>query len=55
MESQTLRQNISKVNKEIKEHLGNDVLLPLITVASVRKYGDSRYGVRVEKGKIRIE
>jgi len=55
MEPQALRQNISKVNKEIKEHLGNEVLLPYYTVASVRKYGDSRYGVRVEKGKIRIE
>ena len=55
MEPQALRQNISKVNKEIKEHLGNEVLLPYYTVASVRKYGDSRYGVRVEKGKIKIE
>ena len=42
------------MKKEIKEHLCNEVLLPDYTVASVRKYGDSRYGVRMEKVKIRI-
>jgi hypothetical protein len=55
IEPQTIRQNISKINSSIKEHLNNETLLPYYQIASVRKYAGSRYGVRAEKGKIRIE
>ncbi len=51
----TIRQNISKINRTLKEQIQDETLLPYYFVSSVRKYGSSRYGVRVEKGKIRIE
>jgi len=50
-----VRQNISKINRSLKEQLPDTALLPYYTVTNIRKYGGTRYGVRVEKGKIRIE
>lgn len=50
-----MRQGISKINRAIKEQLDNETLLPYYSITTVRKYADSRYGVRVEKGKIKIE
>jgi CRISPR-associated protein (TIGR02584 family) len=50
-----LRSNISKINRTIKEQLMNDTLLPYYTITAIKQYAGSRYGVRVEKGKIRIE
>jgi hypothetical protein len=50
-----IRQNISKINRTIKEQLSNETLLPYYLITSIKKYAGSRYGVRVEKGKIRIE
>lgn len=55
MDPNVIRQNISKVNREIKEQLGDELLLPYYAVTTVKKYGDSRYGVRVEKGKIEVQ
>lgn len=55
MDVNILRQNISKINRTLKEQLQNETLLPYYCVTALKKYGSSRYGVRVEKGKIRIE
>lgn len=55
MEANILRQNISKINRTLKEQLHDETLLPYYSITSLKKYGSSRYGVRVEKGKIRIE
>ncbi len=49
-----VRQNISKINRTLKEQLQDETLLPYYSVTALKKYGSSRYGVRVEKGKIRI-
>ncbi len=50
-----IRQNISKINKAIRNNIGDSALLPYYIIAVSKKYGDTRYGIRVEKGKIRIE
>ncbi|MFN3740315.1 MAG: CRISPR-associated ring nuclease Csm6 [Thermodesulfovibrionales bacterium] len=51
----TIRQNISKINRTLKEQLQDETLLPFYHITSLKKYGSSRYGVRLEKGKIRIK
>jgi CRISPR-associated protein Csx14 len=51
----TIRQNISKINRTIKEQLKDETLHPYYTITTIKKYGSSRYGIRVEKSKIRIE
>jgi CRISPR-associated protein Csx14 len=50
-----IRQNRSKINRVIQECLNDEPFAPLYAINSVKHYGDTRYGVRVEKGKIRIE
>ena len=50
-----MQDRVSKINRTIKEHLSNETLLPYYLITSIKKYAGSRYGVRVEKGKIRIE
>lgn len=52
---ETLRQSISKINRTIKEQLNDQTLLPYYIIATVKKYAGSRYGMRLEKGKIIIE
>ena len=52
---EVLRGNISKINRTIKEQIHDEKLLPYYQVATVKKYADSRYGVRIEKGKISID
>ncbi len=47
---EVLRQRIAKINRSLKEHLGEDASLYLIS--PVGRYGTKRYGVRVDKGKI---
>lgn len=50
-----LRQHISKINRHIKEQLKDPTLLPYYQIETIRKYGRSRYGVRVEKSRIVFE
>ncbi len=50
-----IRQNISKINRTLREQLQDETLLPYYCVTALKKYGSSRYGIRAEKGKIRIE
>lgn len=51
----TIRQNISKINRAIKTGLSDDTLLPYYTISTIKKYSSSRYGIKVEKGKVIIE
>ncbi|MGB9628870.1 MAG: CRISPR-associated ring nuclease Csm6 [Thermodesulfobacteriota bacterium] len=55
IDSDTLRQNISKINSTLKEHLDNETLYPYYAISPVGKHGSKRYGIRVEKNKIFIE
>lgn len=55
MDTSVIRQNISKINRSIKEQLADETLLPYYCITALKKYGSSRYGVRAEKGKIRVE
>ncbi len=50
-----LRSDRSKINRDIIENLEDETLATYYTITSLRKYGATRFGVRVEKGKIRIE
>ncbi len=51
-----VRQSISKIRKAIKDEIADDSLAALYAITtSVRGYSNTRHGVRVEKGKIRIE
>lgn len=50
-----LRQQVSKINKAIKEQLDDETLLPYYQVATKRVYGRSQYGIRVDKARIRID
>jgi CRISPR-associated protein Csx14 len=50
-----IRQNISKINSVIKRGLTEEILLPYYLITNVKKYGTTKYGIGVEKSKIRIE
>ncbi len=50
-----LRQNISKINRRIKEHLNDEILSSFYTITPVGKYGGKKYGIKVDKKKIVIE
>jgi CRISPR-associated protein Csx14 len=51
----TLRQNISKINKTLKENIKDETLFPYFMITAIGKHGSKRYGVRAEKGKIIVE
>ena len=55
IEAAKLRSDRSKINREIIENLENETLSTYYTISSLRKYGGTRFGIRAEKGKIRIE
>ncbi len=55
MDMGKLRSDRSKINREILESLEDDALAAYYIITSLRRYGATRFGVRVEKGKIRIE
>jgi len=50
-----LRSDRSKINKDITDNLSNEALAAYYTITSLRKYGGTRFGIKVEKGEIRIE
>lgn len=52
LQTDLLRQQISKINAAIRDDLNDPTLLPIYKVSTVKQYGSSRYGVRVEKGKV---
>lgn len=47
-----LRQHISKLNRSLRDQLKDPLLSDYVTVECKRTYGSSRYGTRVDKGKI---
>jgi len=55
IDQDTLRQNISKINATLKEHIEDETLYPYFIITPVGKHGSKRYGVRVEKAKILIQ
>ena len=55
MDTGKLRSDISKINRDIREALNDDTLSTLYTITAVRKYASTRYGVKVEKGKVGVE
>jgi len=54
LDRDNLRQQISKINKVVKEELKDETLHPFYIISCNRKYAGSRYGVKVEKGNIHI-
>jgi len=54
LDASNMRQQISKVNKVLKEEIQDETLHPFYLISSLKKYGGSRYGIRVEKSKIQI-
>jgi hypothetical protein len=51
---EVVRQYISKINKTIREQILDGTLRQICVISSLRRYGESLYGVRIEKGKINI-
>lgn len=52
--STILRQQISKLNKTLKDELFDETLFPVYKIDCNRKYAGSRYGVRLEKGQMHL-
>lgn len=53
---EVIRQAISKIKRAITGQLGDETLTSCYSITtSLRKYSNSRHGVRVEKSRIRIE
>lgn len=55
IDREKFRSDRSKINRDIHEALGDETLATLYIISSTGKYGDTRYGVKVERGKIRVE
>lgn len=55
MDTSVIRQNISKINRSIKEQIADETIFPYYRITPFGKHGSRRYGVRAEKGKIRVE
>lgn len=49
-----LRQHFSKLNRSLRDQLSDPLIADCVIVECKRAYGSSRYGVRVDKGKITI-
>ena len=52
--SEITRQNMSKIERELKDNLPDEALRSYYTISRVGKYGNTRYGLRVEKGRIKV-
>lgn len=50
-----IRQNISKINRAIREQLADNALAEYFVICTHKVYGGTRYGVRAEKGRVRID
>lgn len=55
MDMAKLRSDRSKINRDIIENLEDETLSTYYAITSLRKYGATKFGIKVEKGKIRIE
>lgn len=54
MPSDIIRQNISKINRLLKTQLNDAPISQYCTITNVKAYGSTRYGVKAEKSKIKI-
>lgn len=52
--AEVCRQYISKLNNTIAAAVSNDFVVSMLRVVSLKIYASSRYGMRIEKGKINI-
>ncbi len=52
--SKIIRQAISKIRRKIEDGIPDKNLAPFYTIASVGAYGNTQYGLRLEKGKMVI-
>jgi len=55
LDIEALRQQISKINRTLKEGLQDETLFPFYLVTAVGKHGSKRHGVRIEKKKIEFQ
>ena len=53
-DKETVRSRISKINNLIERSLGGGPLSHPYVIDRIRRWADTRYGVRIEKGKIEI-
>lgn len=53
MDADKVRQNMSKINRRIKEHL-TDYIQPYFIITSIGRYGNARYGIKVDRTRIGI-
>ncbi len=55
LSQEIIRQAISKIKKAVGEALGDEAMTSIYAITSPRRaYANTRYGVRVEKGKIKL-
>lgn len=54
LDSDSLRQQISKINRSIKDELKDETLYMFYLISCNRKYAGSRYGIPVEKRMVKI-
>lgn len=54
LDGDNLRQQISKINKTVKEELKDETLQPYYLISCNKKYGGSRYGIRAERDRIQV-
>ncbi|MCX8023451.1 MAG: CRISPR-associated ring nuclease Csm6 [Syntrophorhabdaceae bacterium] len=52
--SDIIRQHISKINRNLKNRINDKGSVHFYKIDSIRQYGGTRYGIRVEKKKIEI-
>jgi len=50
----TLRPNVSKINRRIREVLADPTLSIYYVISSEGKYGDARYGLKLDRAKIKV-
>ncbi len=55
IDQDTLRQNISKINNTLREHIEDKTLQSYYIITPIGKHGSKRYGIKIEKSKILIE
>jgi len=52
--AEVIRQYISKINKQIENQIQDDSLASLCKITSQRIYAGTRYGVKIDKNKIKM-
>ena len=55
LSAEVIRQYISKINRLIESQLSDETLSSLCKISSQRIYAGTRYGLKIDKNKIRLE